>query len=269
MRLAHISDLHLVSEVSSYFQVRNFKQLIGLFNWVVYRRNKISIKKVYKSVELLLKNDIDALVVTGDISQLACSRDYKRYAEIMLPLTRKNIPVITIKGNHDHYSRSNKLSAAFNKYIKPLALNSEIESGVYRIKDVELFHLEGSVPTPPFRCWGRITAEGLSEVEARLRKYAKSTAQKVAFGHFPLLGENNDILPSYMALRGADKVLHLLERYRVGSYLCGHIHKPFHNLLPNNIRQFCSGSISAEGLIRLFDVNSKSLTELGHLVPVS
>ena len=268
MRLAHISDLHLVSAISSYLQVRNFKQFIGLFNWLIYRRNKINMKKIYRSVEILLKNDIDALVVTGDISQLACSRDYEKYAEIMQPLREKDIPVITIKGNHDHYSRSHKLAAAFTKHIKPLTLNTEIEKGVYRIKEVELFHLEGSVPTPPFRCWGKITAEGLKEVEDILRKYAKSTAQKVAFGHFPLLGENNDFLPPYMALRGADKVLHLLEKYGIGSYLCGHIHKPFNTMLPNNIRQFCSGSISAEGIIRFFEVDMHSVTEVETLLPV-
>ncbi len=267
MRLAHISDVHLVSALSSYLQVRNFKQLIGLFNWIMYRRNKISIRKVYNSVDMLVEKNIDALVVTGDISQLACSKDYEIYARIMQPLTSKNIPVITIKGNHDHYSTSSKLSLAFDKFIKPLSLNTEVEPGVYRVKGVELFHLEGAVPTPPFKCWGKITSDGLKDIERRFKKYAKSTAQKVAFGHFPLLGEENNSLPAYMALRGADKVLQLLDKYKVSNYLCGHIHKPFANLLPNNIQQFCSGSISASGLIRLFDIAPDNIVEISSLKP--
>lgn len=267
MRLAHISDVHLMSAISAYLQVRNLKQFIGLFNWIIYRRKKISIKKFYRSVEMLVDHNIDGLVVTGDISQLGCPRDYKMYAEIMKPLTDNKIPVITIKGNHDHYSRSSKISEAFNRFIKPLCLGTEVESGVYRIKDIELFHLEGAVPTPPFKCWGKITTDGLKDLEERFRKYAKSTAQKIAFGHFPLLGENNDFLPAYMALRGADKVLQILEKYNVNSYLCGHIHTPFHNLLPNNIQQFCSGCISASGLIRLFDFDDVSVKEVVNLKP--
>ncbi len=267
MRLAHISDIHLMSAISSYLQVRTLKQLIGLFNWVIYRRKKNCMSRVYKSVEMLVNSDIDALVVTGDISQLAFTKDYKTYAEMMKPLTDRNIPIITIKGNHDHYCRSKKLSKAFNEYIKPLSLGTEIEKGVYKIKELELFHLEGAVPTPPFRCWGKLSAKRLKELENNFKKYAKSTAQKIAFGHFPLLGENNDILPDYMALRGADKALHLLGKYKVTRYLCGHIHKPFKSMLPNNIEQFCSGSISASGLIRFFDVNDDSITEVENIRP--
>ncbi len=267
MRLAHISDVHLMSTVFSYLQVRNFKQFIGLFNWLMYRRKKICVSRVYKSVELLLESEIDALVVTGDISQLAYSRDYESYAEIMKPLTDRHIPIITIKGNHDHYRKSNKISAAFNKHIRPLCLDSEIESGVYRVKDLELYHLEGAVPTPPFRCWGKITDNGLLDFEERLKKYADSSLPKMAFGHFPLVGENNNLLPHYMELRGAEKVIELLERYKVSSYLCGHIHRPFKNLLPNNIEQFCSGCISDSGLIRLFDVAPDSIREVDNLCP--
>lgn len=268
MRLAHISDVHIISLLSAFTDVRNFKQFIGLFNWVMYRRKTNNINKVYRAVEILSEKNIDALVVTGDISQLALLHDYREYARIMRPITEKNIPIITIKGNHDHYCRSDKISQAFQKYIAPLELDSRVENGVYRIKDVELFHIEGAVPTPLFRCWGELSLKGLKDLESKLKKHAKSTAQKIAFGHFPLLSATHKTLPAYMELRNADKALKLFERYNIMNYLCGHIHKPFMTKFPNNIKQFCSGSISASGLIHLFDIADNEIFELDTLSPV-
>ena len=268
MRLAHISDVHIISLLSAFTHVRNFKQFLGLFNWVMYRRKTNNIDKFYKTVDLLAESDIDALVVTGDISQLAILHDYKQYSKIMSPLTKNNIPIITIKGNHDHYCRSERISKAFQKYIQPLELNSQIEPGVYKIKEVELFHIEGAVPTPLFRCWGELSLKGLKDLEKRFKKYARSTAQKIAFGHFPLLSATNNVLPAYMELRNADKALKLFERYKVMNYLCGHIHKPFTTKFPNNIKQFCSGSISAGGLIHMFDIVDNQIRDVDSLTPI-
>lgn len=259
MLIAHFSDPHILFLRNSLGGMRNFKQALGLANWVFRRRQVHRRARMDAVISHLLEVKPEAVVITGDLCQLAIPADYARFGRMLEPLHSAGIPVILLRGNHDHYSPGIAAQLAFNKLRERFALGCINAHGVARIGGVEFVPVDAAVPTPSFHCWGRIDAGQLSLLRGHLAK--SSCGVRVAFGHFPLLRADGTPLPERMALREAAQVLELLRAHEVRAYLCGHIHKPFHVLLPGDIPQYCAGTITGGGVLRLLRINGGGVRE--------
>lgn len=262
MLIAHLSDPHILYLRHAPAGVRNGKQLFGLVNWLLRRLRVHRRERLKLAVSHLLQTRPEALVITGDLCQLAIPADYHALGRILEPLRLKKIPVFLLRGNHDFYSRSSSAHRAFEDLRHHLALGMCGSDGFAVCGNLEFVPFDGAVPTPAFRCWGRIGEEQLRALETRLAAEKHVGRMRIACGHFPLVLADGKPLPEPIAMRNAGLIPPLLQRHGMLAYLCGHIHKPFTASLPGGIPQFCSGSLTAKGVLRLLEISSAGVREI-------
>lgn len=258
MLIAHFSDPHILFLHHALRSIPNSQQLLGLINWVLHRRLIHRRQRLVGAVQRLLQIKPAAVVVTGDICQLAYPGDYTAFARMMRPLSEAKIPVIILSGNHDLYSHTSRVSEAFLRIQREMALGCWVAEGVAQVGDMEFFALDAAVPTPSFQCWGSLPEGTFTRLrkminEREAESKARTTARlRIAFGHFPLTGADGRPLPERIALREAEEAITLLPQLGIRDYLCGHVHKPYSVLLPSGILQHCSGALTAGGCLRIF-----------------
>lgn len=258
MLIAHFSDPHILFLRHAIRTLPSRKQLLGLVNWLLRRRRIHQRERLTHAVEYLVTQKPDAVVVTGDLCQLAYPGDYTAFALFLRPLKEAGIPVLLLRGNHDHYSPSPRSRVFYEQIRKEYALGAWKEGGIAEIKGAVFLPVDGAVPTPSFECWGSISDDEINRLRQAALSFkptgnaAKMPAPlRIAFGHFPLLGADGHALPEKMALRNAAHVLTALRELGVAGYLCGHVHKPFTVPLAEGITQYCSGSLTACGVLRM------------------
>lgn len=255
MLIAHFSDPHILFLRHACRSIPNGKQLLGLLNWLMRRRRVHRRNRLHEAVAKIVSLRPDVVVVTGDLCQLAFPGDYTGFGLLMRPVRQAGIPVLLLRGNHDRYSRSERSRRNYEALREELGLGVWRADGFAQVAGVEFVPLDCAVPTPPFECWGELQPQ---EVE-RLRAFAHGSqpvekaaqAGRIAFGHFPLVDCEGKALAHKIGLRNADLALRLLPDLHVAGYLCGHMHMPFTVELPGGIPQFCAGSLTAGGLLRM------------------
>lgn len=120
MKFAHISDLHLG---------------ISLLNTDLYEDQKYILDEI---VDIAVKNNVDAILISGDIYDVSVPQVSATilFSEFITKLSRQNIRIYIIAGNHDDARRlsfaseilekSNIFIAkSYEKDIKPLVLDDE------------------------------------------------------------------------------------------------------------------------------------------------
>ncbi len=260
MLIAHFSDPHVLFLRHACRSLPSGKQLLGLFNWLLRRRRVHRRRRLRDAVEKLLQLRPDVVLVTGDLCQLAYPGDYEGFGRLLRPLTQAGIPVLLLRGNHDRYSRSERTRRAYLALRDGLGLGLWREDGFAEKDGVEFVPLDCAVPTPPFECWGELTAAEVERLRhsALVRGRQAPALARLAFGHFPLLDAGGRPLARKIGLKNAELALALLPELGVLGYFCGHLHLPFTVGLPGGIPQYCSGSLTASGLLRIMRLDKSA-----------
>ena len=103
MRLAHCSDLHLLShEGARWIELAN-KRWIGAMNLISHRARQYHVAAFDDMIEDLNAQGIDHVLCTGDVTNLAMEREFLFARERFDKLARGPHDVTVIPGNHDAY----------------------------------------------------------------------------------------------------------------------------------------------------------------------
>ncbi len=192
MKIAHISDLHIVAE--------------GLTSGVAPMAENL-VKVVARLNELAP----DLVLISGDIANDGALADVKRAAKILAAL---DAPYYIVPGNHD--SRA-ALRGGLPAAALPTAENTHL-SYVLDLPKLRILALDSSDPDAPN---GRICATRAAWLEAAL---AVSDKPALIFMHHPPLKfsvEETDKPP----LEGAGLLGAVVARHpHIERILCGHIH---------------------------------------------
>lgn len=261
VRIAHFSDPHIIYLRHAWHSCRSGKQLLGLVNWILRRRTKHHREIIQKAVRLILADQTDLVLITGDICQLALPRDYAAFGKMLAPLHEAGIPALILPGNHDHYSGREEARRAYCTIRDYLAQGIDCSSGVITYKDLELIFIDAAIATPSFKCYGVLEIEEIERLQKMLAQRESEKRLRLACGHFPLLNAKGEPLAEFMAMQNAAGALTLLQQSKVAAFLCGHIHKPFITELPGGITQYCSGSVTGGGVLRFFSAINGKLIE--------
>lgn len=228
MRLAHCSDLHLLSlEGAKVLDFAN-KRWIGGLNLLSNRARHHQSEIFIAMMDDLNASDVDHLLVTGDVTNLALDEEFRFARDLFSRLRLGPDQVTVIPGNHDTYVRAGAKYFAkhFGEYFESdegAGLPEGQSWPCVRTRGpVAIFGLSSSLKTPWFTAYGVIGDEQLEHLRRALldERYANSL-RLVAIHHSPAEPRAKSRV---RGLRDRFKLYKLLEETGAELILHGHEH---------------------------------------------
>jgi 3',5'-cyclic AMP phosphodiesterase CpdA len=236
MRIAHFSDLHLLSLEG--VPARRFlnKRLTG---WVNLRLKRGSIHRaayVRAIAREIARLDVEHVVVTGDLTNLALEGEYELARDLFeRELALEPTRVTIVPGNHDVYTRGAMASRRFERYLSPY-LQSDlpelaVDVGAGRFPVVKLrgpaaiIALSSAVPRAPLVAAGEL---GRAQIAALARVLAHAEVARrvpVVALHHPAVHGWSRLKSHIEGLRDAPALLAELRPIARGLLLHGHLHR--------------------------------------------
>jgi 3',5'-cyclic AMP phosphodiesterase CpdA len=236
MRIAHFSDLHLLSlEGVPPHRFLN-KRLTGWLNLRLKRRSIHRAAYVRAVAAEIARLDVEHVVVTGDLTNLALEPEYELVRELFerdLGLAPERVTVVP--GNHDVYTRGAFASGRFAQYLGPYLESDLPELGVdlggarfpiVKLRgDVAIVALSSAVPRLPLVAAGEL---GRAQVGALTRVLSHTEVAKrtvVVALHHPAVDGWSGLKAHVEGLRDARALLAELRPLARGLLLHGHLHR--------------------------------------------
>ena len=248
MRLAHCSDLHLLSLTGAGMLDFANKRWIGGLNLLMNRGRHHRTEIFVDMVADLNAQSVDHILVTGDVTNLALDEEF-RFAKTHIENLDLGADQITvIPGNHDAYVKAGAtyFKKHFNDYYESDAdaaehLRGESWPTVRRRGAVTIFGISTSLKTPWFTAYGVCGKAQLSRLRSALldEKYADSL-RLVAIHHSPAEPRARSRV---RGLRDRKDLYKVLEETGAELILHGHEHLDLSAVLPGR-----DGQIPVRGI---------------------
>ncbi len=235
MRIAHISDLHLLALDGVPMSRFLNKRASG---WANLRLKRASIHRagyVRAIATQLAREQFDHVVITGDLTNLALEGEYELAREVIGGVGLDPARVTVVPGNHDLYTRGARKKRRFEHYLgawlasdlPDLAVDaSGARFPVVKLRgDVAIVGLSSAVPRLPFVAAGEI---GSAQLRALARVLARPEVAKrtlVLALHHPVVDDWSGLKRYVEGLRDAAELLDLLRPLGKGLVLHGHLHR--------------------------------------------
>jgi 3',5'-cyclic AMP phosphodiesterase CpdA len=232
-RIAHISDLHVVSSRAVEWRRILFnKRITGYANFLLHRA------RVYRRDYLLAvlsaaAREADHLVVTGDIANLSLEREFEE-ARTLLDGVARAVEVTVAPGNHDVYLPSVHVARRFPHHFGPFLrsdlpdLARELEAGPFpcvKLRGpVAIIALSSAVPRPPFVASGRVGSTQLVALEGILAHPEVARRTPVILVHHPPVDDRLRLRVLRDGLVDAERLRAVLAPLPRGLVLFGHLH---------------------------------------------
>lgn len=233
------------------------KRLFGYLRWKLHRGAEHGSKVLSALQSDLAQTQPDQIAVTGDLTHLGLSAEYKKARQWLQKLGSPS-QVTVIPGNHDAYVKIiwHQTMAHWTDYMigdtprkdDRQASPAENIFPSLRIRGcVALIGVSTARPSAPHLAVGSIGAGQLQNLEAILARTAQKQLYRVVLIHHP---PAPGIVSWRKRLTDAPDLRPLLEQYGVELILHGHAHRTLYNYLPTpagSIPVMGAPSISALG----------------------
>jgi 3',5'-cyclic AMP phosphodiesterase CpdA len=195
MRIAHCSDLHLLSLAGARALDFANKRWIGGLNLLANRGRHYHTRVFEAMVADFNRSALDHIVVTGDITNLALEEEFRFARRLFDEIKLGPDRVTVLPGNHDAYVArgAEYFTAHFEPYNRP---DPGWESGerwpVVRVRGaLALISLSTSLQTPWFTAWGRLGEEQLARLAEILADPRLRGLFRLVAIHHPPAGERS------------------------------------------------------------------------------
>lgn len=235
MRIAHVSDLHLLSlEGAVPWRLFN-KRLTGYANLRLRRKHVHRAELVRAIARQLRAERVDHVCITGDVSNLALEVEFqlvRRLLDDELGLPPGQVSIVP--GNHDVYTggsqRSQRFYAAFEPYLRSDLPELAAPHPAGRFPVVKLrgpaafIGLATAVSQPPFVAAGKLGAPQLDALERVLDHPEVRARTPIVLLHHPAHPPPSRLKAAMEGLADASELARVLSRLRRGLVLHGHLH---------------------------------------------
>jgi 3',5'-cyclic AMP phosphodiesterase CpdA len=236
MKVAHISDLHLLALDGVPIHRFLNKRISGWANLRLKRASKHRSGYVKAIITELARRDVDHVVVTGDLTNLALEGEF----ELARDLIGKSLGfdpsrVTVVPGNHDIYTRgardSRRFETYFGAWLKSDLPELSVDVAGARFPVVKLrgslaiVGLSSAVPRLPFVAAGEIGSAQIRAL-AQIVKHPEVTKRRLLVAlHHPMVDDWSRMKRHVEGLRDASKLLELLLPLGNGLVVHGHLHR--------------------------------------------
>lgn len=257
IRIAHFSDVHMA--MAPNWSTLNVNRFFSWGRWVVSRRRHHSIDRLDRVLQMIVQANSNLVICTGDLSHTGLPCELAAVSKKFELLTHKKIPMLLTGGNHDYYNRS--ASDEFSALQQKHGLGLEVDSdGICQFDGLTILLSHQAIYNPFYMARGKLI-HGTLESIANRQQTGQLSAINLAAGHFPVC----DALGQPISVRkrlGNDTFLkQFLQKQQIPAYLCGHCHTPFTISLADGCVQYCAGSITNSGVLRLLTYQDGRLVD--------
>ncbi|HNP28165.1 MAG: metallophosphoesterase [Nitrospira sp.] len=230
-KFAHLSDPHLTSLQHISWTTLLNKRIMGYISWKTHRRAEHRREVLDLLVNSLLNQDLDHIVITGDLTHLGLPEEFAEARQWLDSL--KNIAETTvIPGNHEAY-----VSTSYESTLKEWEPYFRSDNGTsmrdgspaplnfpsLRLRGpIAFIGLSTASPTLPFLATGTLDLEQLRQIETCLSLETLQPYFKVLLIHHPPLTHS---VAWRKRLTNALQLEAVLNRHPVDLILHGHTHK--------------------------------------------
>jgi 3',5'-cyclic AMP phosphodiesterase CpdA len=211
-RIAHFTDIHYSRNEDITIKQLLSKRLYGYIFWKFAKGKRFDFSILNKMPLDLKSEDVDHIVVTGDLTQLALPGEFSGVRDFIFALDRKE-KISIIPGNHDFYVFEGK------KYYSDTFPEYDSYPYVKIVNNCAIIGVNSSVVTPPIVSYGylsRLQLNKLSELLNSLDGYFNI----LLIHHPPIKG----ITSWKKALVNAKGLTDLLRGGKINMVLHGHTH---------------------------------------------
>lgn len=270
MKIAHISDLHLVKR--SWNPIQFFsKRWLGNLNSLFIRRKDFDYRKLEKLPSYFQSHGVSHVIISGDLTTTADTPEFELARGFTTSLEKAGLEVICIPGNHDHYTRAAYRNRTFYNYFSSTWDSSLkwnlITDGVTAKKLCPGWWIVG-LDTACSTSWVYSTGYFHPRIEKALDELLTTLPENILLvNHFPFFQHESK---RKVLLRGPS-LQQLIEKYpQVKIYCHGHTHRrciaPLHaSGLPLILDPGSTTHRSNDGW-HLIEINGKSYSQ--HWIPL-
>jgi len=236
VRIAHFSDLHLLSpEGVRFWEIIN-KRWIGALN-LLTNRGRHHQALIFKAmVDDLNQQQLDHCVCTGDITNLALKTEFAFARQVFDRFELPPEQITVIPGNHDAYIR--KGAGLFAEYFEPFHRSDDgfgwpddSRWPFVRVRgDVAVIGLTTSFQTPWFTAYGRIGKEQCERLAALLSDQRLADKFRIVAIHHPVTGRRAQ--NRVRGLRDRERFAEIIGEHGAEMVLHGHDHRDLSDELP-------------------------------------
>ena len=227
--IAHLSDPHLGPLPHFTLFEMMSKRGLGAINYFRRRRRWHDMAVLEQIVADVVDEAPDAIVVTGDLTNLGLQAEFLPAAEFLGKLGPAD-RVAAIPGNHDAYVRTVKSAPA-----RVWGAHMSSDDGrvgfpfIRRQGVVALIGLSSAVATAPLAATGEVGAIQLDALGPMLRGLKQEGFFRLVMVHHPVA---EDGTPWLRRLRDADRLREVLALEGAELVIHGHNHEPARNEIP-------------------------------------
>lgn len=230
MRLAHVSDLHILDLHGVSVERFLSRRVLGGINLLLRRAREHRPEILECLVQDLLAEEPDHIVVSGDLSNLALESEFDRVFQL-LKLLGGYARLSVVPGNHDYYTFRAADTRRFEKWFHPFMFKgefSDLDLDVYpyvkRLGDLMLVGINSAARTVPPLSYGTVGDRQLELLETVLGSPEAAESVVCLVMHHAL--HRRDLLhEATSGLLNRDRLLRVVQDHKVDLVLYGHDHE--------------------------------------------
>ncbi len=235
MRIAHFSDLHLLSLDGVPLGRFLNKRVTGYAMLRLHRKGAHKPQAVRAVADEVKRARVDHVAITGDLTNLALETEFelvRSFLEQDLGLSPDQVSVIP--GNHDVYTRGSASKRRFEQYCRDWIASDLPEFGVEHFgakypfvklrEKVAVIGMSTAVPRGPLMAAGQFGSAQIDQLAKLLEHPEVASRTKVILQHHPAHNLRNRVLAYLEGLHDSKTMLRTLAKLEHGLILHGHSH---------------------------------------------
>jgi 3',5'-cyclic AMP phosphodiesterase CpdA len=243
VRLAHCSDLHLLSIDGARLVAFANKRWIGRLNLISNRARHYLGEAFDDMIADLNAGGVDHILCTGDVTNLAMEQEFRHARGKFDQLALGPREITVIPGNHDAYVQEGvgHFAAIFGPYCETdpgwawtetdrAGADDDLRWPIVRVRgDVAILGLSTSLETPWLSAWGRIGPGQRARLDRALGDPRLASLARVVAIHHPVVGKR--AANAVRGLRDREELAGMIARHGAACVVHGHEHRDLRGTL--------------------------------------
>jgi Icc protein len=231
MRIAHLSDLHLLEPD---VKRRTLRQRVRLGYLSLFRPidAEARIRRAVRALESARQKGFDHLVISGDLTEDGGQAQFEELARVLSESKIDPYKVTLVPGNHDAYDGPREFARALEGPLRAYAAASGgLPGKVIDLGEAVILPVNTAVHQHWAYSWGHIDSAGFEGLERRATDPGLAKRAIVVVQHHAPTRHPIAALQWVDGLRGYNRLLTLLSKLRGVQVLHGHLHRAMTRVL--------------------------------------